>query len=69
MEGAGVGRIPLVPTKEIAKVLRKKGHATVFAEVSFQPTGASISTTVAMHVTLVRKAPHRPVHKPAHRVH
>jgi hypothetical protein len=69
MEGAGVGRIPLVPTKEIAKVLRKKGHATVFAEVTFQPTGAGISTTVAMHVTLVRKAPHRPVHKPAHRVH
>jgi hypothetical protein len=69
MGGAGVGRIPLVPTKEITKALRKKGHATVFAEVSFQPTGATTSATVAMHLTLVRKAPRRAVHKPAHRVH
>ncbi|HWH21232.1 MAG TPA: hypothetical protein VN671_11910 [Solirubrobacterales bacterium] len=66
---AGVTRIPLIPTGNIAKTLRKKGRATVSAEVSFRATSVPAPTTVVMQVTLVRTRSQRPVHKPTHRVH
>jgi hypothetical protein len=62
---AGIARIPLIPTKKIAKTLRRKGHATVSAEVNFRAAGVSIPTVTQLAVTLVRKLPR----KPAHRVH
>ncbi len=65
----GVDRIPLVPTKKVAKTLHQKGHVTVPAEVTFRPFTGEVPTTVAMELTLVRKRPHRPVHKPRDRVH
>jgi hypothetical protein len=65
----GLVHIPLIPTKKIAKTLRRAHHVTVSAEVSYRPTGASVPTVTELPLTLVRKPPHRPVHKPADRVH
>lgn len=65
----GVVRIPLAPTGPVAKRLRNKGHATVWTEFTFQPPEANVPTADLMQVTLVRKRPHRAVHKPTHRVH
>jgi hypothetical protein len=65
----GVVRIPLTPTGSVAKRLRKDGRATVWTEISFLPPEAGAQTTDLMQVTLARKRPHRPVHKPANRVH
>jgi hypothetical protein len=69
MVPGGVVRIPLTPTGSVAKRLRNKGRATVWTELNFQPPEANVPTTDLMQVILVRKRPHRPVHKPADRVH
>jgi hypothetical protein len=65
----GVVRIPLTPSGSVAKTLRNKGHATVWTEVSYLPPEAGSPTVDLMQVTLTRKRSHRPVHKPARRVH
>ncbi len=53
---AGTVRIPLIPTKEIAKTLRKKGRATVSAKVEFRATEMNYPGTTQVPVTLVQKA-------------
>jgi hypothetical protein len=65
----GLVRVPLIPTKKTAKTLRRAHHVTVSAEVSYRPTGASVPSVTELPLTLVRKQPQRPGHKPAHRVH
>ncbi len=65
----GLVRIPLIPTKKIARTLRRRHHLTVSGEISFHGTGATFPTTAELPLTLVFKAPHRPVHKPTHRVY
>jgi hypothetical protein len=65
----GVARIPLVPTGSVAKRLRKKGHVTIWTEVSYLPPEAGTPTTDVMQVTLTRKRAERSVHKPRDPVH
>jgi hypothetical protein len=62
---SGLVRVPLIPTRQIAKSLRRKHHVTVSGEVSYRPAGASVPTVTQLPLTLVRKASH----KPTHRVH
>jgi hypothetical protein len=62
---AGVVKIPLVPTKRVAKVLRRRGRATVSVKVSFVATGRPTPGVVQVPVTLFRKR----TKKPAKRIH
>jgi hypothetical protein len=60
---AGSIRVPLIPTKRIAKALRKKGRATVYVEVRFRWAGVSVPAVTSEPVTLFRKRTKTPSHK------
>lgn len=51
----GMVRIPLIPSKRIAKTLHKKGRATVEAEVQFRAVGVKVPGVTHVPVSLFRK--------------